>query len=58
MKFRKMKLTKYGVVVDSSLRIATTPMHTNKQLIANQWMDVVNILFNFDPKEKDKIKNF
>ena len=44
---------KRGIVVDSFLHVAKMPMRMNKWLTAEQWVDIIKSLFDFEIKEEE-----
>ena len=44
---------KRGIVVESFLHVAKMPMHMNKWLTAEQWVDIIKILFDFNRKGEE-----
>ena len=44
---------KRGRVVDNFLNAAKIPMHMDKWLTSEQWVDIIKSLFNFNGKEEE-----
>ena len=44
---------KRGIFVDGFLRVAKTPMHMNKWLTAERWVDIIKKIFDLNRKEEE-----
>ena len=53
IKILKIIPIKRGISVDSFLHVAKMSMHMNKWLTAEQWVDIIKSLFDFNRKEEE-----